>query len=64
MIEGENPKVAPRETRSGSRREALTEIFAAFDKAGVPEGFLSPSERAQDLRQETPDLFPDDTTHA
>jgi len=59
MIKGENSKIVPEETRSGSRREALTEIFVALDKAGVPEGFLRPSERAQEPSQERPDLFSD-----
>jgi hypothetical protein len=60
MIEGEDPKIVPEETRSRSRREAGAEIFVALDKAGVPEDFLSPSERAQEPSQERPDLFPDD----
>jgi hypothetical protein len=64
MTISENPKIQPEETRSGSRREALTQIFAALDRAGVPEDFLSLSERAQDLPQHRPDLFPDDTMHA
>ena len=31
-----------------------------MDEAGVPEGFLSPSERAQEPSQERPDQFSDD----
>jgi len=60
MIEGKKPETVPEETRSGSHRETLTEIFAAFDKAGVPEGLLSPSDRGQEPSQERPDLFLDD----
>jgi len=30
----------------------LKDIFAALDKAGVPQDFLSPSERAQEPPQE------------
>ncbi|MGA3372796.1 MAG: AbrB/MazE/SpoVT family DNA-binding domain-containing protein [Terracidiphilus sp.] len=35
---------------------SLAEIFAALDEAGVPEDFLSPSDRAQGLPQERPEL--------
>ena len=34
----------------------LAEIFAALDEVGVPEDFLSPSDRAQGLPQERPEL--------
>ena len=35
---------------------SLEDIFAALDKLGVPEDFLSPSDRAQGLPQERPEL--------
>jgi antitoxin VapB len=35
---------------------SLEEIFAALDELGVPEDFLSPSDRAQGLPQERPEL--------
>jgi antitoxin VapB len=35
---------------------SLAEIFAALDEAGVPEDFLSPTDRAQGLPQERPEL--------
>lgn len=35
----------------------LREIFAAFDRLGVPEGFLSPEERAQAEPQERGEDF-------
>lgn len=35
----------------------LREIFAAFDRLGVPEGFLSPGERAQEAPQERGEDF-------
>ena len=35
---------------------SLAEIFAALDEAGVPEDFLSPSDRAQGLPQDRPEL--------
>jgi antitoxin VapB len=35
---------------------SLEDIFAALDELGVPEDFLSPSDRAQDLPQERPEL--------
>jgi len=34
----------------------LAEIFAALDAVGVPEDFLSPAERAQQLPQARPEL--------
>ena len=34
----------------------LEEIFAALDKAGVPDDFLSPEERDQRPPQERPEL--------
>jgi antitoxin VapB len=34
----------------------LAEIFAALDEIGVPEDFLSPSDRAQGVPQERPEL--------
>jgi antitoxin VapB len=34
----------------------LAEIFAALDEVGVPEDFLSPSDRAQGEPQERPEL--------
>jgi antitoxin VapB len=33
---------------------SLVEIFAALDEIGVPEDFLSPSDRAQGVPQERP----------
>jgi antitoxin VapB len=33
------------------------EIFAALDKAGVPDDFLTPSDRAQIAPQERPELI-------
>jgi antitoxin VapB len=35
---------------------SLQEIFAALDQLGVPDDFLSPSERAQTPPQERPEL--------
>ena len=35
---------------------SLQDIFAALDQLGVPDQFLSPSERAQDRPQERPEL--------
>jgi len=35
---------------------SLAEIFAALDEIGVPDDFLSPSDRAQGLPQERPEL--------
>jgi antitoxin VapB len=35
---------------------SLEDIFAALDQIGVPEDFLSPSERAQQPPQERPEL--------
>jgi antitoxin VapB len=35
---------------------SLADIFAAFDEEGVPEDFLSTSDRAQGLPQERPEL--------
>jgi antitoxin VapB len=35
---------------------SLEEIFAALDELGVPEDFLTPSDRAQGLPQERPEL--------
>ena len=35
---------------------SLEEIFAALDELGVPEDFLFPSDRAQGLPQERPEL--------
>jgi antitoxin VapB len=35
---------------------SLVEIFAALDELGVPEDFLSPSERAQQAPQQRPEL--------
>jgi antitoxin VapB len=35
---------------------SLADIFAAFDAVGVPEDFLSPADRAQELPQERPEL--------
>ena len=35
---------------------SLEDIFAALDELGVPEDFLSPSDRAQGLPQERPEL--------
>jgi len=35
---------------------SLVEIFAALDEVGVPEGFLSPAERAQGTPQERLEL--------
>jgi antitoxin VapB len=35
---------------------SLAEIFAALDEVGVPEDFLSASDRAQGLPQERPEL--------
>jgi antitoxin VapB len=37
-------------------RTSLEEIFAALDELGVPEDFLTPSDRAQGLPQERPEL--------
>lgn len=34
----------------------LAEIFAELDRIGVPDDFLSPSERAQEPPQERPEL--------
>jgi antitoxin VapB len=36
---------------------SLREIFAAFDRLGVPQDFLSPEERAQDVPQERDEDF-------
>ncbi len=36
---------------------SLKEIFAAFDKVGVPEGFLSPADRQQEPSQQRGDDF-------
>jgi antitoxin VapB len=36
---------------------SLREIFAAFDRLGVPQDFLSPEERAQEAPQERGDDF-------
>jgi antitoxin VapB len=35
----------------------LREIFAAFDRLGAPQDFLSPEERAQDVSEERGDDF-------
>jgi antitoxin VapB len=35
---------------------SLAEIFAALDEVGVPDDFLTPSDRAQGLPQERPEL--------
>ena len=35
---------------------SLQDIFAALDRLGVPDDFLSPSERAQTPPQERPEL--------
>jgi len=35
---------------------SLADIFAALDEVGVPEDFLSTSDRAQGLPQERPEL--------
>lgn len=35
---------------------SLQEIFAALDQLGVPDDFLSPSDRAQTPPQERPEL--------
>ena len=35
---------------------SLADIFAALDAVGVPEDFLSPADRAQELPQERPEL--------
>jgi antitoxin VapB len=35
---------------------SLQDIFAALDQLGVPDDFLSPSERAQTPPQERPEL--------
>jgi antitoxin VapB len=35
---------------------SLEDIFAALDELGVPEDFLTPSDRAQGLPQERPEL--------
>lgn len=35
---------------------SLQEIFAALDELGVPDDFLSPSDRAQTPPQERPEL--------
>lgn len=35
----------------------LREIFAAFDRIGVPEGFLSPADRQQEPSQERGEDF-------
>ena len=35
---------------------SLADIFAALDAVGVPEDFLSPADRAQQLPQERPEL--------
>ena len=35
---------------------SLEDIFTALDELGVPEDFLSPSDRAQGLPQERPEL--------
>jgi antitoxin VapB len=35
---------------------SLEDIFAALDELGVPEDFLSPSDRSQGLPQERPEL--------
>jgi hypothetical protein len=40
-----------------TRSQRLFEIFTALDKAGTPEDFLSPAERAQEPSQERPELF-------
>jgi antitoxin VapB len=34
----------------------LADIFAALDAVGVPEDFLSPADRAQELPQKRPEL--------
>jgi len=34
---------------------SLAEIFAALDKLGVPDDFLTPSDRAQEVPQERPE---------
>jgi antitoxin VapB len=36
---------------------SLREIFEAFDRLGVPQGFLSPEERAQEAPQERGEDF-------
>jgi antitoxin VapB len=36
---------------------SLREIFAAFDRLGVPQDFLSPEERAQEAPQERGEDF-------
>ena len=35
---------------------SLADFFAALDAVGVPEDFLSPADRAQELPQERPEL--------
>lgn len=40
-----------------TRRKKLQEVFDAFDKAGLPEDFLSPAERSQEPPQERPGLL-------
>ncbi len=35
---------------------SLAEIFAALDEVGVPDDFLTPSDRGQELPQERPEL--------
>jgi antitoxin VapB len=50
-----------RDPRNGdlilSPAQSLEEIFAAFDRLNLPEGFLSPEERGQEAPQERGDDF-------